>query len=388
MADFIPRPSSAGNQRQIRFVGVFDTVAAIGAPNLSSSDKPVSDVVFENGTISPNIEEALHLLSLDEKRKAFQPTLMNRDERVTEVWFAGAHSDVGGGYRYDGLADVALEFMLEEISRRGLGIKLLAPTNIDYDTIAQENPDLDLDYDDIVIQPNPYGKSHQQDRPPISTAITLGDRLLRINENDGPSGTAFPFVHRSVIDRLLNDPDYRPESLRRCQHRVWYSHTNTPEATGLRDHLLYGRPALKALEVGEKIEVVVHANLKHNKIGILLEKGAKYRFTAPVFQGDIWYDAGIDCGPEGWDRQTEKLGFKEFFIRFKEDDRRYPEAKWFELIAGIGEDDQELWRPLRHAAAGQGYTPKSSGELIFFANDLPRFYGNNLGSISVRVARE
>lgn len=44
-------------------------------PNMSDTDRPKSDVVFEDRFISSNIEEALHIVSIDDKRKAFQPTL-------------------------------------------------------------------------------------------------------------------------------------------------------------------------------------------------------------------------------------------------------------------------------------------------------------------------
>ena len=105
-------------------MGVFDTVASIGKPNLHEDDKPVSDVVFENQHIAPSIQEALHLVSLDERRKAVMPTLMNAEDRVTEVWFAGAHSDVGGGYSDASLADVALLWMAERAVECGLAVDL------------------------------------------------------------------------------------------------------------------------------------------------------------------------------------------------------------------------------------------------------------------------
>ena len=102
------------DDKKIIIEGVFDTVAAIGIPNMNKKDRPSTDVVFEYGhTLPGNVLKALHLVSLDDKRKAFQPTLMNQDERVTEVWFPGAHSDVGGGYNFDGLSDNALRFFLD-----------------------------------------------------------------------------------------------------------------------------------------------------------------------------------------------------------------------------------------------------------------------------------
>ena len=83
-----------------------------------------SDVVFENGTLDPRIERAVHIVSLDEDRVAFEPTLINRDEehpdRILEAWFPGVHSDIGGGCWHDGLSDVSLSLMIEKC-REALG---------------------------------------------------------------------------------------------------------------------------------------------------------------------------------------------------------------------------------------------------------------------------
>ncbi|MBF0143982.1 MAG: DUF2235 domain-containing protein [Magnetococcales bacterium] len=106
---------------KIRFMGLFDTVASIGFPNLDRDDRPRSDVVFENNSIAPSVNEALHLLALNEKRLAFRPTLIRKDPRVTEVWFPGAHADVGGGYYKDGLSDVALSLHAERVAPPGAG---------------------------------------------------------------------------------------------------------------------------------------------------------------------------------------------------------------------------------------------------------------------------
>ena len=100
--------------KKVKFLGVFDTVAATrGSLDLNPETYPASGIVFENGTIGDHIEKAVHLVSIDEKRLAFQPTLFNKDERITEVWFAGVHSDVGGGYWFDGLSDITLKFMID-----------------------------------------------------------------------------------------------------------------------------------------------------------------------------------------------------------------------------------------------------------------------------------
>ena len=100
---------------EIAFLGVFDTVAAMNGIH-RQGERLSSDVVFENGTLHEGIKQAVHLLALDEDRVAFSPTLINQDpnnpKRIEEVWLPGVHSDIGGGYWFDGLSDLALAFMI------------------------------------------------------------------------------------------------------------------------------------------------------------------------------------------------------------------------------------------------------------------------------------
>ncbi len=203
----------------IRFLGVFDTVASIGFPNLDDTSKPQSDVVFEDNFISPHIQDALHLVSADERRLAFQPTLMNKDKRVTEVWFSGAHADVGGGFWFDGLSDVTLKVMIKRLQRKDLGIKLLTVEKVDYDQLVARDDSYRIDRDDMQIKPNIKGKSHQQDRFAPIAEMTLDTRHIRVNVDDQPSGEK-PQVHQSVGRRIEKLIDYRPRALKGITHDI------------------------------------------------------------------------------------------------------------------------------------------------------------------------
>ncbi|MCG8438601.1 MAG: DUF2235 domain-containing protein, partial [Pseudomonadales bacterium] len=194
-------PGIGEGEKPVRFMGVFDTVAVIGNPNLDSNEKPVSDVLFEDNFIADTVREALHIVALDEKRKAFQPTLMNRQEEVTEIWFPGAHADIGGGYRKDGLSDVTLSFMLEQLRERDLGLRVLHPHAIEYKKLLPASADFKIDYSDVMFNANPLGKSHQQERIPVISHLTLAHRELRVNENDKPS-PELPLLHHTVADRI------------------------------------------------------------------------------------------------------------------------------------------------------------------------------------------
>lgn len=77
----------------MRFLGVFDTVAAMDGIQRPGKDI-ATDVVFEDGTLHEGVKRAIHIVALDEDRLLFRPTLINKDannpERLTEVWFPGA----------------------------------------------------------------------------------------------------------------------------------------------------------------------------------------------------------------------------------------------------------------------------------------------------------
>ena len=383
-AAVVPQHFAAAEPLGVRFMGLFDTVASIGVPNLNERDKPVSDVVFENHTIAPGVEEALHLLGVDEKRKAFMPTLMNKDKRVTEIWFPGAHSDIGGGNRYDGLSDLTLQYLLDELLRRNLGLRVLTPARIDFTHLAPPHSDIDIDLDDLVMQPNHLGKLHQQRRPPVTAKLTLADRLLRVNVDDRP-GDELPLLHHAVIDRIYDDADYQPSALRKRPHRVWLSDSEEQRYSGLKEHLIQGKRLCRVLQAGESRQMSVFANQKYSRSGVLLQQGGEYYFE--ISGNQTWNDGGIDCGPAGWNRASVSLGMQEMIIRFEEDERRYPDAQWFEVIGAVGKSDQMLVKLLDFQDASHVYQASRGGEFFAFPNDLDRFYFNNMGFIKLSIHR-
>ena len=110
---------------KVSFLGVFDTVGALGVPGLSRKGSRFHDV-----QLSSHVLRARHALAVDETRLKFAPTFwelppemvgsMTNDPRVKQVWFEGAHSDVGGGYPETGLSDTALLWMVREAHDAGL----------------------------------------------------------------------------------------------------------------------------------------------------------------------------------------------------------------------------------------------------------------------------
>jgi len=390
-------PALGKEPPEVRFLGVFDTVAAMNRPNLMKEEiKPASDVVFENQTISPLINEALHLLSLDERRIAFMPTLMNRDPaRVTEVWFPGAHSDVGGGFYYDGLADMALQFMLDECARRALPLKVLTPGQINYHDLFDNEQDNIIDYKDVIIQPNYLGTSHQQHAVTMIKEAFLDVRTPRVNVNDKQSIYP-PLLHHSVFDRMADDPDYDPEALRNRMvnsytgqtvgFRVWYGPGREVEYRNLLDAKLAAMHQPVELKAGESRQFIVYANQKFSSSRVLVRKGERYRFVVDLSQ--VWFDGSLTATPSGWTEESKNdlEWYEKVFIGTVEDERRYPEAQWFEVIGAVNKSEQDLVRITQFIDSP--WQAGESGEFYAFPNDLLSKYGNNLGSIQVTIHKE
>ncbi|GKT12113.1 MAG: hypothetical protein ISEC1_P1088 [Thiomicrorhabdus sp.] len=383
----------------VEFMGVFDTVAALKHPNFfNEGTKPVSDVLFENATISPLINKALHLLSLDERRIVFMPTLMNRDKCVTEVWFSGAHSDIGGGYRYDGLSDNTLQFMIDFIEKDSeLPLAFLKPAEVDFKELFESSEEL-IGYDDLIVQPNVLGKSHEQCAITKIKEHFLDYRSPRVNINDKHSIYP-PIIHRSVLDRMVTDGQYNPPAL--LSHltnpytggaagiNVWEYDGRCTEHDSVESAKVGSKEQTRALKVGESSHFKVSANVKFNPTGILLKDSENEAYSFSVDMGQRWYDASIECGPDGWNRDNDSLGFiQKQFIRIMEGNKRHPDADWFEVIGTIGRNDRDCFRVLNHANSKPAYQPDANGELFVFANDLHSKYGNNRGTITITVTRE
>ena len=100
----------------IRFLGVWDIVAAFGIPiNLGFNFNRIN-LGYKLG-LSKAVQYCYHAIALDEARQAFRPT---RVPGGCEVWFRGVHSDVGGGNDNHALNDITLRWMLHKAVVSGL----------------------------------------------------------------------------------------------------------------------------------------------------------------------------------------------------------------------------------------------------------------------------
>jgi len=177
---------------QIAMVGVWDTVGALGIPSGFGGIDPILYGFLDTG-LHPSIQHACQALAMDERRAQFPPTLWKGPagpgQTLDQVWFTGAHSDVGGGEPDDlpgttALSDISLGWMMSKANEFGL--------QFDAEVFAQYTmplaPELALD------------KFHE------SWKVFCGFPRRRTIDKDA-------CIANSVLIRCEDDSTWRPQNL-------------------------------------------------------------------------------------------------------------------------------------------------------------------------------
>ena len=115
---------------RVKFLGVWDTVAALGVPfravDVVLDKLPFFKHRFHNFTLSESVENAYQALAIDDERKTFHPVLWDPEikeyQKMKQVWFCCAHTDVGGGYPEHELSDIPMVWMIQQAVASGLRI--------------------------------------------------------------------------------------------------------------------------------------------------------------------------------------------------------------------------------------------------------------------------
>lgn len=173
----------------IKFIGVWDTVGALGNP-LILNGIVTRNNEFHNTGLSSKIQHAYQALAIDEKRKNFMPALWIQQENVPnqkleQMWFCGVHSDIGGGYAESSLSDISLQWMLEKAKS------------------------CNLNFDNIEIHPDCLGYIHES----RNGMYKLKCEYFREIDLPTKKGVTNEKIHPSVILRYKNDINYRPQNL-------------------------------------------------------------------------------------------------------------------------------------------------------------------------------
>ena len=133
LASQIFRKMYSHPQDDIHFIGVWDTVGALGIPAELPGWEWLSHHLhgweqewgFHDTRLSSHVRYAYQALAIDEEREPFRPTLWDQDptaqgQTLEQVWFAGVHTEVGGGAADPSLSDIPLLWMAEKARDCGL----------------------------------------------------------------------------------------------------------------------------------------------------------------------------------------------------------------------------------------------------------------------------
>ena len=168
----------------IKAVGVWDTVGSMGVP-LYVSDGRYDVFRFTDMQLSGLVEFGFHAMAIDEMRVDFPVTKWDKRKNIEQVWFSGAHADVGGGYAVaeSRFSDVALQWMMKKLS--GVGVTLATPLTCVPDCGCST---------EFIHKPwehSPFDKLLKKARAPAADDV----------------------FHTSVVQRWKLDAAYRPTAL-------------------------------------------------------------------------------------------------------------------------------------------------------------------------------
>jgi uncharacterized protein (DUF2235 family) len=212
----IPPPKAAAANtpvKSIRFLGLWDTVAAYGLPvdeMTRGASKWIWPLELPSRVLDPRVQRACHALALDDERTTFHPVLWDesgqlppdpdheRDisaERISQVWFSGMHANVGGGYPDDSLAHIPQYWIMTEAQKCGLRFK--SWPDADPDSMINTKAGRDKD-----------GRLYDS-RSGLGSYYRYGPRKLAELCNDKfsnkPGGSVLirtPKIHESVFRRI------------------------------------------------------------------------------------------------------------------------------------------------------------------------------------------
>jgi len=213
---------SVDEKVEIEFLGLWDTVAALGFPQILLLDHIVNFFrrhKFYNYQPHKCVKNIYHALAIDDERRTFWPLVWDEkkyidqrkkaslsDGKIEQVWFPGAHSNVGGGYPRSGMANITLDWMMEKIK---------AHRTVAFD---EEKKPKDIDEWGLVLKRMPVkkAKADANSHGKIYDSRGGGDLFYRyqprpIKEEFEKRIKGPVRIHRSVFERMrLRTAGYAP----------------------------------------------------------------------------------------------------------------------------------------------------------------------------------
>jgi uncharacterized protein (DUF2235 family) len=230
----------------IKFVGVWDTVASVIVPRPDRFYLPSLQVlafVHRN----PSIEIFRQAISIDERRRLFRlqpweegekfwpsrfaPKDKWKEQDSLQVWFAGVHADIGGGYPevQSALSKYPLLWMIGEAAKCGLAVNTGTVNRLGWGRKRKNSP---FDYVRPGFLPNPGNPESAAWQPHNSMNATWRvleylpkkDKYKEWPERKSTLGFYIPaaeprvipedaFIHESATAKIANDPNYKPVNM-------------------------------------------------------------------------------------------------------------------------------------------------------------------------------
>jgi len=219
----------------IRFIGVWDTVSSVIVPRPDRLYIPSLQTLPYTAT-NENVTVFRHALAIDERRTMFRANLWTQPQLfrpnrfdpeggtaqdIKQVWFAGVHADIGGGYPEgeSAIAKFPLDWMIREAKAHGLLVKT---TMVNHLVLGKPRKGASRNY----VAPDPAGQAHNslswgwkmlewipkpvKWRSWLKRRSLLGWYIPWAEPRHIPEGAS---IHHSVQDRMQLAPDYQPVNL-------------------------------------------------------------------------------------------------------------------------------------------------------------------------------
>ena len=185
---------------KLRFIGVWDTVAAYGSP-VDEMTRGFSKYIWplelpDHSFKKDRVITARQALAIDEERTTFAPVLWDEEQKplpndtvgepLIQVWFSGVHSNAGGGYPDDALAYVSLSWMMAEAAKCDLKFKV--------------EPDADPDALKLAVAAQDKDGRLYDSRSGLGGYYRYGPRKIEGYYSAKPVRP--PIIHESVLSRI------------------------------------------------------------------------------------------------------------------------------------------------------------------------------------------
>lgn len=271
----IPGYFKASSETKINFMGLFDTVPSLAYDYWGERKIKYLSEIYEDQIC--NVDKVAHAMSIDDNRvHSFTPSPMKvraiaadceglgKDQEkisqkiadvITEVWFSGAHSDVGGGYPDSDLSGVPMNWMIRQMSH--------------HPSVASILP---ITYNDINIASLPfvpedvYGLSHIGEDSLRGSPYVNRNRAIpeyvRLHFDEGHRNIVIHdsvIARRAVVPRTRREFDFNPDpeekvrNYARCFTNEYLQNPPGPRSSNLAKYVLRYTPKYndKCFEIDE-----------------------------------------------------------------------------------------------------------------------------------------